>query len=62
MLRPYNGWLADDDDAMDVVRHDDMGVQCGIGEMIGYSLPATIGDLTEFRKRHPAIGDPAQPA
>ncbi len=46
-LRPSR-WLMDDDDAVDVVRHHDMGIQCSVGEMIGYSLPATISDLTEF--------------
>ncbi len=74
MLRPYRhrylhpyailrtDGLGDDDDAMHVIGHDHVSIQCHVGKVLWDGLPAVAGNPAESIMSHFAVDDLAQQA
>ena len=54
--RPYGGWM-NDNNAMDVIGHDDVGAQFDLWKMIGDGAPMFIGNPSHCRIMHFAVDD-----
>ncbi len=47
IIRPYSGIMVDDQDAMDVVWHNDEFVQGDMGMVLGDLLPVSLGGVAD---------------